>query len=319
MMNHSEMTPGTRFDNLLVRGTIGQGHQSPSTIYCVEDLLKGAILAMKESGPSKASIRSLHQEFSTLQRIASHPNIIKCHEQKYLRVVEPINGTVFLLHFFLMEYFEKGDLLRLLEKSGRFPEPIARFFFLKVLNALNHVHMHGFVHKDVSLENILFSNEGEPILADFGSAEEGCLKERTMEFQEASERGEQGPQVQENANPNLMSPERAFGDYFAAAIMVFTMVFGQPPFRKQNYSNDRLYRLMVSKRFREFWNAHSSGQGRAGEPCFSASLEFQDLFEKMTGFSEQQRLTRLEDILSHSWCVQSLPSTTEVMAYFGQA
>ena len=47
---------------------------------------------------------------------------------------------------------------------------IARVVFAQLLQALQHVHEHGYVHRDLSMDNILLTRSGEVRLADFGLA-----------------------------------------------------------------------------------------------------------------------------------------------------
>ena len=49
-------------------------------------------------------------------------------------------------------------------------EHIARYFFAHIVQAVNKLHMAGFAHMDLRLENVLLDNLGEPRICDFGNA-----------------------------------------------------------------------------------------------------------------------------------------------------
>jgi calcium-dependent protein kinase len=69
---------------------------------------------------------------------------------------------------FVMECLEGGDLLHSLQSKGRFSEAEARKATRQLLLALNYMHSHGIVHRDVKLENAVCDEQGFLKLIDFG-------------------------------------------------------------------------------------------------------------------------------------------------------
>lgn len=51
--------------------------------------------------------------------------------------------------FLVMEYMVGGDLKSLLAVYGYFDEPSARFYCSEILLALQYLHEHGIVHRDI--------------------------------------------------------------------------------------------------------------------------------------------------------------------------
>jgi serine/threonine protein kinase len=67
-----------------------------------------------------------------------------------------------------MEYASGGDLLERITNSGALTEPAAVELCKQILEALQHMHTKGVVHRDLKPENVLYSDNGKPLLADFG-------------------------------------------------------------------------------------------------------------------------------------------------------
>ncbi|CAE8605319.1 unnamed protein product [Polarella glacialis] len=70
----------------------------------------------------------------------------------------------------VMEFFPAGDLHDSLVLSGPLTEVDSMEIFCGVMSALAHLHFHRVAHRDVKAENILLSDKGQAVLADFGSA-----------------------------------------------------------------------------------------------------------------------------------------------------
>ena len=89
-----------------------------------------------------------------------HPNIVKYYETyddvKYIYLV--------------MELCSGGELLDKVSKSGHFSEKEAADVMSKLMRALIHCHSNNVVHRDIKPENIMFSEDGEVKLIDFGLA-----------------------------------------------------------------------------------------------------------------------------------------------------
>lgn len=79
----------------------------------------------------------------------NHPNIVKI-----LRFFTISNMQVALI----MEYLEGGELLKYLESKGRLPEEEARLIFVQILNAISYCHKEKIIHRDLKLENILYTD-----------------------------------------------------------------------------------------------------------------------------------------------------------------
>ncbi|KPU72779.1 uncharacterized protein Dana_GF23215, isoform B [Drosophila ananassae] len=70
--------------------------------------------------------------------------------------------------YLVMEYMVGGDLKSLLAMYGYFDEATARFYVAEMVMALQYLHQHGIVHRDIKPDNMLLSATGHVKLTDFG-------------------------------------------------------------------------------------------------------------------------------------------------------
>ncbi|XP_065371529.1 serine/threonine-protein kinase greatwall isoform X2 [Calliphora vicina] len=70
--------------------------------------------------------------------------------------------------YLVMEYMVGGDLKSLLAMYGYFDEAAARFYVAEVALALQYLHEHGIIHRDIKPDNMLISATGHVKLTDFG-------------------------------------------------------------------------------------------------------------------------------------------------------
>ena len=101
------------------------------------------------------------QEALNLAKL-DHPNIVRVHQ------VFQDNDTAYMA----MDYIRGPDLLQTVEGAAARLTPDQIMSILgKLLDALAHVHGKGYLHRDISPDNILLDETtGEPVLIDFGAA-----------------------------------------------------------------------------------------------------------------------------------------------------
>lgn len=78
----------------------------------------------------------------------------------------------FLVGFYfmikVMEYMIGGDLKSLIAAYGYFCESAALFYCAEITMALEYLHKHGIIHRDIKPDNMLLSETGHVKLTDFG-------------------------------------------------------------------------------------------------------------------------------------------------------
>ena len=92
-----------------------------------------------------------------------HPNVIKYHE---VFKDSPESLTI------LMEYADDGDIQgKLLQARKAFrhvPEETILGWLAQVVHALQYLHAHGIIHRDVKTANMFLTKNGTVKLGDFG-------------------------------------------------------------------------------------------------------------------------------------------------------
>lgn len=150
--------------------------------------------------------------------------------------------------FFVMEYVNGGDLMFQIQKARKFDEPRARFYSAEVMLALQYLHKHGVIYRDLKLDNILLDAEGHCKIADFGMCKEGIKGNATT--------------TTFCGTPDYIAPEilkemdyGASVDWWALGVLMYEMMAGQPPFEAENEDDlfesilhdDVLYPVWLSK------------------------------------------------------------------------
>jgi len=70
----------------------------------------------------------------------SHPNIVNLIEYNKDGVVEKENGKKESVIYIVLELATGGELFDYVATTGRFSEPIARFYFKQLIEGLDYVH-----------------------------------------------------------------------------------------------------------------------------------------------------------------------------------
>ncbi|HEV2970464.1 MAG TPA: serine/threonine-protein kinase [Pirellulales bacterium] len=201
-----------RFERLLGRGGMGEVWLGYDEVLRRPVAIKRVRAELLGSGTID---RRFLQEARDAARL-SHPNIVQI-----LSVDSDSQGPYLVLEFM------EGASLRQLLQTGPLQLPVALAYLRQMLQALQHAHEHGLVHRDVKPENILLTKAGVPKLADFGLAwlhEEHESEQPREESLGEGTRLYMAPELRDHgADP---SPHT---DLYALGVAFYEMLTARPP------------------------------------------------------------------------------------------
>lgn len=105
--------------------------------------------------------RRFDREQKAMGRLSQNPGIVPVYQSGLTATNDP---------YLVMPFYERGSLQDELDRGGRFDPERARLDLIVICDALQAAHDKGVLHRDLKPGNILRSNDGRPVLADFGIA-----------------------------------------------------------------------------------------------------------------------------------------------------
>lgn len=214
LINNSEKVRLEDFELLKVlgRGSFGKVMQvrkkSNGTIYAMKILKKKAIVARNQVEHTKAERKILQQ--------LQHPFLMT------LRYAFQSKEKL----YFVLDYYQGGELFFHLKAKRRFPEDVARLYVAEIASALGHLHSLGVVYRDLKPENILLDDNGHVCLTDFGLSKDMSPDDQAHTF---------------CGTPEYLAPEIVAGvghnkavDWWSLGILLYELTVGIPPFYSQN-------------------------------------------------------------------------------------
>ncbi|VVA16098.1 PREDICTED: serine/threonine-kinase [Prunus dulcis] len=225
--------------------------------------------------------------------------------------------------YLIMEYLPGGDMMTLLMRKDTLTEDEARFYVGETVLAIESIHKHNYIHRDIKPDNLLLDRNGHMKLSDFGLCKPlDCSNLQEKDFsmgknlsgalqsdgRPAAPKRTQQEQLQHwqrnrrmlaystVGTPDYIAPEvllkKGYGmecDWWSLGAIMYEMLVGYPPF----YSDEPMStcRKIVN------WRTHLKFPEEA-----KLSPEAKDLISKLLCNVDQRLGTKgADEIKAHSW------------------
>ncbi len=193
------------------------GHGGVATVYRAVDTTLDRSVAIKILNPEwtedPEAVARFRREAHAAAKL-NHPHIIQIFD----------TGEADGIYYIVMEYLPEPDLKRIIREYAPLPARKVIQVVQQCCQALAYAHSRGIVHRDVKPQNILFTDEGDAKLSDFGIAAvagDDALTSSGMVL----------------ATAHYMSPEQAQGkpvgpqsDLYSLGCVMYEALTGQTPF-----------------------------------------------------------------------------------------
>jgi serine/threonine-protein kinase PpkA len=194
------------------------GSGGASDVFLAVDLKHSRLVAVKimvrTSFVDSIAVKRFIKEAQTISRL-HHPNIVRIYEA----------GKAEAWRYMVMEFLPESLKRRINTRKRIRPEE-ALTITNQIASALFYAHGRGFIHRDVKPDNIMFRNDGTPVILDFGIA-------RVLESTTALTRS--GLSM---GTPRYMSPEQlnakhvdGRSDIYSLGVVLYEMLTGIPPYK----------------------------------------------------------------------------------------
>ncbi|KAI4380856.1 hypothetical protein MLD38_006995 [Melastoma candidum] len=144
------------FEHLTIigRGAFGE-------VRLVREKKSGNIYAMKKLKKSemlkRGQVEHVRAERNLLAEVAS---------QFIVKLYYSFQDAEYL--YLIMEYLPGGDMMTLLMREDTLTENVAKFYIAQSVLAIESIHQHNYVHRDIKPDNLLLDRNGHMKLSDFG-------------------------------------------------------------------------------------------------------------------------------------------------------
>lgn len=256
-------------------------------VYKAVQVATGITVALKaipkNSIKSKDSRKKIDKEVYILKVLNQVGSVIKLYE------VFEDDEYVYLV----FELLKNGDLVKYFQVNPLLEEEDLKIFFRKIVVGIQSMHIHGILHRDIKLDNILLDQFLNPKICDFG----------------ISTVIEPGKKILDTGGtPAYLAPEVILAegdvgpksDVWALGILLYLLVFGFVPFK----ANDMqlLYQKILYGKFK-------FPEGRTGSP------QLRDLISSMLKVDIDTRLS-IEQVLEHEWFASGLQGYEQSQALY---
>jgi serine/threonine protein kinase/tetratricopeptide (TPR) repeat protein len=222
------LQPGARIGHYVVVARLGAGGMGE--VYRARDERLGRDVAIKAVRPEVAADRARIVRFlAEAKTVAAlnHPNVLTLHD------FGEHEGSPYLVTELI-----DGRTLRDVIVDGALDIDSALDLAVQIAEGLGKAHAAGIVHRDIKPENVMLTRDGHAKILDFGLAK---LRDSGEAAADATVDAQLTATGMILGTPAYMSPEQLRGqpadsrsDVFALGLLLYELVTGANPFRKES-------------------------------------------------------------------------------------
>ncbi|XP_008311413.3 hormonally up-regulated neu tumor-associated kinase [Cynoglossus semilaevis] len=190
------------------------------------------VIDKKKARQDSYVVKNMKRE-PRIHQMVRHPNIVLL-----LETLETENS-----YYMAMELCAGGDLMDRICDKRRLEEKQVRRYTRQILSAVEHLHKHGIVHRDLKIENFLLDEHNNIKVVDFGLS--NTLKAESLSLDLLST---------QCGSPAYAAPEllahRKYGpkvDVWSIGVSTFAMLTGTLPFTVEPFNIKQLHQKMVNR------------------------------------------------------------------------
>ncbi|MGH0161601.1 UNVERIFIED_CONTAM: hypothetical protein FKN15_078504 [Acipenser sinensis] len=167
-----------------------------------------------------------------IHQMIKHPNIVQLYE-----TLETENS-----YYMVMELCLGGDLMDKICDRKKLEEREVRMYTRQIMSAVEHMHRHGIVHRDLKIENFLLDEYNNIKIVDFGLS--NTLKPESLSLELLNT---------QCGSPAYAAPEllahKKYGpkvDVWSIGVSMFAMLTGTLPFTVEPFNIKQLHQKMIN-------------------------------------------------------------------------
>jgi serine/threonine-protein kinase len=202
-----------RVDSIIGRGAMGVVYKGYDPDLQQAVAIKTIRQELLDDSEAETILKRFRNEAIAGRRL-KHPNIVSTYDYS----TEAQNC------FIVMEYVEGRRLKDIFTQQQRLSVDETLRVMDQLLDGLHYAHENGVIHRDINPGNLMFGDEGQLLIMDFGIAK---LQASNLTLT-----------MMVVGTPSYMSPEQCLGqpidartDIFSAGIVLYQLLTGEKPFQ----------------------------------------------------------------------------------------
>ncbi|KAG6623949.1 CAMK protein kinase [Phytophthora cinnamomi] len=256
-------------------------HKPTGDLVAVKRVLQSAANAQLTLASNKKVRENVALEralYHQLNRVGGHRNVLRLRDE-----IE-FDGYLYLVS----DFCARGELYELVSaaEDGKLPLATTRRYLRQIAGGVQFLHANGFAHRDLSLENVLVTDDDQCQVCDFGLAASTAKPSRET----VGKLFYMAPEVLAGVQYDATK-----ADVWSLGVMLFIMLVGAPPVETASASDAR-FRLISNKGIRKLVDRWG-----LTDELPAAAL---DLLAGMLEVDPEQRVS-MGDVVAHPFLLRS--------------